>query len=224
MNIESIIFKRTNVNFELLEKYGFKKNNNEYNYSKNFLDNDFKAYIAVNSLGVLSGKIIDLQTNEEYTNIRTEINGSFVNKVREEYKKILLDIKDKCYETNYFISNQANRITEYIKEKYCDIPEFLWKKYEGYGVFRNKSNKKWYAIIMNIDKSKIANSSGEIEIINLKLDPKDINALLNKKGFYKAYHMNSNSWISIILDDSIKDEEIIDLINKSYDIINNKKI
>lgn len=37
-------------------------------------------------------------------------------------------------------------------------------------VFRNKNNK-WFAVILNVDKSKVINNEyGEIEIINVKLD------------------------------------------------------
>ena len=153
MNIENEIFKRTNVNYSNLKKYGFKKEKNIY--KKNFLNNNFKAIIKIDDKGIISGKVIDLEFDEEYTNIRTEMTGEFVNKVREAYKDILIDIKKHCFETNYFISNQANRINKYIKEKYKNEPEFLWDKFPGCAIYRNVNNNKWYGIIMNIDLSKI---------------------------------------------------------------------
>ena len=219
MNIENEIFKRTNVNYSNLEKYGFKKENNIYIYEKTFLNNNFKAIIKIDDKGIVSGKVIDLEFDEEYTNIRTEMTGEFVNKVREAYKDILIDIKKHCFETNYFISNQANRINKYIKEKYKNEPEFLWDKFPGCAIYRNVNNNKWYGIIMNIDLSKIDDGSGEVEIINVKLDENKIPALLKKKGFYKAYHMSKTSWISIILNDTLKDEEIIPLLDESYNLI-----
>ena len=219
MNIENDVFKRTNVNFSLLEKYGFKKDNSIYLYEKTFLNNDFKAIIIVDEKGFVSGKVIDLQVNEEYSNIKTEMNGEFVNKVRELYKKILIDIRKHCFEKNYFISNQANTINKYIKEKYNNEPEFLWDKFPGYGVYRNENNNKWYAIIMNLDLSKLCSGSGEVEIINIKLSESKIQELLKQKGFYKAYHMNKADWISVILNDTLKDEEILSLIDNSYNLI-----
>lgn len=216
MNIEEEIFKRTNINYNKLKAYGFKKEKDNYVYSKIFLNNDFRAIIIIDKDGNLSGKVIDLQSLEEYTNIRIEMTGEFVSKVREEYKNILLDIKKNCFETTYFISEQANRITKYIKDKYSSEPEFLWDKFKGYCVFRNNDNNKWYGIIMNIDLSKIDNGSGEIEVINVKLNEESVNKLLNKKGFYKAYHMNNKSWITIILDDTLDDKEIFKLIDESY--------
>ncbi len=73
---------------------------------------------------------------------------------------------------------------------------------------------------MNIDLSKISNDRGEVEIINVKLDDKKSQELLKKNGFYKAYHMNKKDWISIVLNDTLKDENIISLIDESYELIN----
>ena len=144
MDIESEIYKRTTANFDKLNNYGFKEKENEYIYEKKFFNNEFKAVITIDLKGKVIGKIIDLETSEEYTNIRTEQVGVFVSRVREEYKKILIDIRRECFETDPFISKQANNITRFIKNKYNDEPEFLWEKTPGCGVFRNKTNNKWY--------------------------------------------------------------------------------
>ncbi|MBR4262746.1 MAG: MmcQ/YjbR family DNA-binding protein [Bacilli bacterium] len=219
MNIENEVFKRTSVNFKQLEKYGFKKEKNIYIFEKKFLNNEFKAIINIDDKGLVSGKVIDLQVDEEYTNIRTKMTGEFVNNVRESYKNILIDIRKHCFETDYFINGQANRINKYIKEKYNNEPEFLWDKFPGYGVYRNENNNKWYGIIMNLDLSKLDNGSGEVEIINVKLAENKVKKLLKEKGFYEAYHMSKTDWISIILNDTLKDEEIVSLLDESYNLI-----
>jgi len=180
--------------------------------------NGFKAEIIVNSDGKLSGKIYDLNTDDEYINFRIESqNGKFVNEVREQYKNILEDIKNHCTDKLYFITKQANRIAKSIIEVYGDEPEFVWDKFPGYGIYRNPNNEKWYSLIVNIDKSKLdKNCTGEVEIINLKLEPDKISKLLHKNGFYPAYHINKQNWLSIILDDTISDEEIIKFIKESH--------
>ena len=222
MNIENNIFKRAHIDYNKLINYGFIKENNNYTYTKEFMNNSFKAIINIDNNSNISSKVIDLSTNEEYISINIDtLQGEFINKVRNLYKDILIDIKDNCFIKDYFITNQANRITNYIIDKYKDTPEFLWEKYPGFGIFRNKNNNKWYALIANIDKSKIdKNSTGEIEIINLKVNENIIDNLLKKKGFYKAYHMNKKNWITIILDNSINDKEIIEYLDNSYNIIN----
>ena len=217
--MENEVFKRTNVNFIELKKYGFKKIKENYVFEKQFLNDEFKAIITIDENGIISGKVIDLQFDEEYTNIRTEMSGEFINKVRESYKSILEDIRKNCCEINCFISNQANRINKYIKERYNNDPEFLWDKFPGYAVYRNEDNNKWYGIIMNIDLSKLGDGTGEVEIINVKLDESKIQKLLKKKGFYEAYHMSKTDWISIILNDTLKDDEVLLLLEESYNLI-----
>ena len=174
MSIESEVFKKYVPNYNKLVKYGFKKSNNEYRFSKKFMNNTFRADIVINDNGEILGKVIEIELDEEYTNFRIEgSEGEFVGKVREEYKNILQDIANNCFEKEYFIFEQTNRITKLINEKYAVSPEFLWAKFPGFGVFRNARSNKWFGIIMNIDRSKIiSDKSGEIEVLNVKLDDK----------------------------------------------------
>ncbi len=223
MNIEENIFKKSRVIFSKLKEYGFVYKNDIYIYEKEFLNNEFKALISITKDEMISGKVIDLNGNFEYTNIRIKNDGEFVNKVRNEYINILNDIKEKCFKKEYFINNQANKVSEYIIKKYGVNPEFLWDKFPDYGVFRNPKNSKWFAIIMNIDLSKISDIKDKSDIINLKLKQDDIIKLQKKKGYLKAYHMNKKDWISIILNDTIEDEEIIYLIDESYKLIDGGK-
>lgn len=212
--IEDTIFKKCSLNINSLLDYGFIKNNNKYLYSKNILQDTFKIIITICD-NKLSGKVIDLDFNEEYNNFRFENTGEFNSKIKEEYINILNDIKNNCYTEKYFSSNQANRITKLIFDKYQDIPLFLWK--DDNGVFKNPCNDKWYGIIMHINKNKIDKTNKEVDVINVKLDKDEILNLLKEKGFYEAYHMNKKNWITIILDDAVSDEVIMNLITKSHE-------
>ena len=225
MNIEQEIFKKSKVDFKKLINYGFTKKGQTYHYSCNFLENRFRADMTIDKEGKIVGKVIDLEFNEEYLNLRIPSqNGEFVIKVREQYRMILKEIKKNCFLTEAFLSDQTQRIVNYVSMKYKNSVEHLWEKYEGYGVLRNQENQKWYAIIMNVDKSKLGlEGEGEVEIINLKLEPMKIENLCKKKGFYPAYHMNHKSWISVLLDDTLQDDEIIALLDESYEIVSQKK-
>lgn len=217
MNLEEEIFKRMKCNFEKLLEYGFVKEETIYKYSKTILVVNFRVDITISSEGLVDGKIYDLDIDEEYINFRVECQrGEFVNQIREEYKNILNDIAKNCFIKEPFIFKQTNRIAYQIKEMFKDEVEFIWDKFPGYGVFRNSFNKKWYALIMNVDRSKIEDKLGEVEIINLKLNPQIIPILLKKEGFYQAYHMTKKNWISIILNDTLADEEIMKYIIESH--------
>ena len=162
---------------------------------------------------------MDLETNYEYTLERIENQtGSFVSSLKKEIESIVTDIVEKCAKSNKFLTDQANRLAAKIEEKYQSVPEFLWKKYPGYAIFRNKENNKWYAAIMNILKEKLEKGAYEVEIIDVKLTPEKIQSLLTRKGFYEAYHMNKKKWISIILDETLSDEDIFKYIDESYQL------
>lgn len=72
---------------------------------------------------------------------------------------------------------------------------------------------------MYIDVSKIDNGVGKVEVINIKLGREKIQKLFNNKGFYPAYRMNKKDWITIILNDTLKDNDIIALIDESYGLV-----
>lgn len=218
MTIEEDIFKRSKVDFKKLKDYGFLENDKGYLYSKLIMNNKFRVDITIDYQGKVTGKIYDLSFQEEYTNFRIEASaGYFIAKLKKEFITVLEDIKNKCFINEYFIYAQSNRITNLIKEKYGDNPNFEWEKYPGYATFKNKETNKWYGIIMNIDKSKLdCKLKGEVEIIDIKLDKDEIKNLLKVKGYYPAYHMNKQNWLTIILDDTLSDEEIMNLVAKSY--------
>lgn len=219
--MEYELFKKCVFDYSKLLNYGFKEENNIYYYEKYILDNNYKICIKIENNNVI-GKIYDLIFNDEYLNLNVDSNLSFNNKIKEEYINILKDIKVKCTKESLFVFKQSNEITNYIKRKYKVNPEFLWDKSSGNGVFRNKNNKKWFGIILSVSKDKLDSKYKQeiIEVINLKLDETMIKELIKMDGFYRAYHMNKKSWISIILDNTLDNEIIYSLIDQSYNNVN----
>ena len=211
--LEDEIFKKSIPDYNKLIKYGFTLNKDIYKYETVFLDS-FKLTILLKDK--IECKVYDLDSEEEYTNYKIKSSGEFAGIVRSNVEKILLDIRKECFNDQYFVSKQANRISKLIKENYNDYPYFEWDSYPDFGVFKNKNTKKWYALIMNIDRSKLDKNTGNVDVLNVKIDNKKIEKLLKEEGYYPAYHMNKKYWISIILDDTINDEIIMRLIDESY--------
>lgn len=57
----------------------------------------------------------------------------------------------------------------------------------------------------------------DIEIIDLKFNKgQALDFAESNTSIFPAYHMNKNNWITLILDGSLKDETIFELIRKSY--------
>lgn len=225
MTIEEEIFKKSKADFNKITKYGFKKDKKVYKFSKKIMNETFEINIEIDVEGNVKGKVIDLSFEDEYTNFRIETaRGAFAGEVRTEFESLLKDIENKCFTKENFLFEQTNRITNLIKEKYGDEPEFKWENDSGSATFSNKISKKWYGIIMTPDKSKLDEKvSGRIEVINVKLEPEKIEKLIQREGFYPAYHMNKKSWITIILDNTISDKEIMELIEESFSYTITKK-
>ena len=223
MTIEDLL-KRNELDEEKLLEYGFQRKDKDLLYQTKILNDTFHLTINITKNKQVKMRGMDLETNYEYTLERIENQtGSFVSSLKKEIESIVTDIVEKCAKPNKFLTDQANRLAAKIEEKYQSVPEFLWKKYPGYAIFRNKENKKWYAAIMNILKEKLDEGSYEVEIIDVKLTPEKIQTLLPKKGFYEAYHMNKKTWMTILLDDTISDEEIMSYVQESYELTKKKK-
>jgi len=218
MTIEENIFKRSIVDFSKLPAYGFVKSADTYVYTQTFMHGDFKAMINIDKQGNISGEVYETDSDDIYFPLRVEsMAAGFVGEVRAEYEKILHEIKEHCCQNRYFISPQSNRLTQKIFSRFADEPTFPWDTFDGYGVFKNPQNNKWYALVMNIDRSKLDKQlSGEVEVVNLKVKPDKMADLLTQKGFYPAYHMNKKNWITIVLDDRVADKLLFALLQESH--------
>ena len=120
--------------------------------------------------------------------------------------------------------SQRRRITQYIQDTFGTEAEYLWADSPGNAVFRHPASKKWYAAMMRVLPEKLGLPSGEaLDIMDIKCDTIMIGSLLSTKGLFPAYHMNKNHWISIILDGSVSDDQIIPLLELSYDSVAPKR-
>ena len=111
-------------------------------------------------------------------------------------------------------------VTDYIRQTYHTEMEYPWFRYPDYGVFRHADNQKWYALMMDIPRSKLGlPGDGIVDVLNLKLGDlllRDI--LLHRDGFFPGYHIARGNWISILLDGTVPMDEICHLIDVSYQV------
>lgn len=222
--IEETVFSRKWWIESKMLAYGFHKANKTYILEKPFLDGDFKTVLSVTPKGQVTGKVIDTITQDEYYQLRQETaTGPYVNRVRSAYRSLLTDIADSCCSDVLFASSQANRLTQAILDHFQVKPDFPWEhsaRYQSYGAFRHRSNRKWFALIMNVTRD-VLNKDGNtspIDILNVKISPAQGEKLRKTPGIYPAYHMNHKTWISVVLDETLADEKIGELINTSYQL------
>ena len=74
MSIESEVFLRTHADFGKLQIYGFQIDGDVYLYSKNIMNDNFRVDIVIDKAGSVTGKIYDLQMQEEYISFRLKDN------------------------------------------------------------------------------------------------------------------------------------------------------
>ncbi|MBR3132746.1 MAG: MmcQ/YjbR family DNA-binding protein [Clostridia bacterium] len=219
-----VLLRKKKIDYDKLIKYGFNKENDKYIYKKDILNSEFMIYISISENEKYS-KVIEKAWKDEYSLVDVEdAVGEFVGKVKTEYEKVIFDVIDKCSEKEIFKFDQTKEVIEYVKKKYNDELEFLWEKFDDNAIWRNKVNNKWYGLVLTVNEEKLGiNSDRIIEIIDLRYSKEEIEGIIDNKKIFPGYHMNKKSWITIKLDNSVETEEIIHLIDNSYELSLGKK-
>ena len=108
-------------------------------------------------------------------------------------------------------------LIDYIFDEYSVEPDFPFPRDDVSCVFRHIDNRKWFGIAMVIPYRTIGiNKTGNVDILNVKCDPVMMGSLRGKPGFFPAYHMNKDKWITTLLDGSAAQEDIKALLAMSY--------
>ena len=215
------IFKAYQFNSQKAKEYGFVENQGVWNHSLTILHGDFLMRVIVVD-GDLSFQVFDKETGDLYPQVHMEsMRGTFVGTVREACLEVLYDIRKACFDVQDFIYPQTKRIMSRVQEKYENQLEYLWEKSPDTAILRHENNQKWYAVLMKISWDKLEKGrEGLVEAVNLKHD--QVSDLLVKKGIYPAFHMNKRYWISLPLDDTLTDEKVLELFERSWFLTSKK--
>ena len=215
------IFKAYQFNSKKAKEYGFIENQGVWTYSSTILQGDFLMMVTVED-GDLSFHVYDQETGELYPQVHMEsMRGTFVGSVREACLEVLYSIRKACFEVQEFLCPQTKRIMAFVQEKYGNQLEYLWEKSPDTAVLRHEGNQKWYAILMRIPWDRLDKGrEGLVEAVNLKHD--QVADLLSQNGIYPAFHMNKRYWISLPLDDTLTDEKVLELFERSWFLTSKK--
>ena len=100
----------------------------------------------------------------------------------------------------------------WIRQQYGTEPEYPWHDWNA--VLRHNDNNKWYGVVLEVSADKLGlPEAGIVDVLNVKSDPLLIGSLRGQDGYFPAYHMNKEKWLSIQLgkpelDDAIKDDSL----------------
>ena len=107
----------------------------------------------------------------------------------------------------------------YIEETFGTEAEHPFAKDPETCVFRHRSNRKWFAVVMVIPKAKLGlPGDGTIRVVNVKCDTRLIGSFRELPGIYPAYHMSKAHWLTVALDGSAEAENIRFLLDMSYEL------
>lgn len=110
----------------------------------------------------------------------------------------------------------------HAKEYYGTNPDYPWEGDDS-AVLRHPENRKWYGLIMTIPGRRLCLECERVTVLNIKCDPLLIGSLLKKDGYFPAYHMNKDKWITVRLDSDIDNDEIFELLDMSFRLTEGKK-
>ena len=215
------IFRAYQFNSKKAKEYGFVENQGLWTYNSTILQGDFLMRVIVVD-GDLSFQVFDQETGDLYHQVHMEsMRGTFVGSVREACLEVLYDIRKSCFEVQEFLCPQTKRIMTLVQAKYENQLEYLWEKSPDTAVLRHEENQKWYAILMRIPWDRLDKGrEGLVEAVNLKHD--QVADLLSQDGIYPAFHMNKRYWISLPLDDTLTDEKVLELFERSWFLTSKK--
>lgn len=110
-------------------------------------------------------------------------------------------------------------LRQFILNSYSAEPDHPWLNHPRFEVFRHSNNQKWFALVMDIPKSKLGlQSTDMIDVVNLKCDPILVGSLRSDAGIFPAYHMSKANWITVALDGSVPGEKLKMLQDLSYEL------
>lgn len=212
------IFQYKSPNFQKLIGFGFQKMKDGYRYATTIVGGQFELHVWVFDNGEVKTQVIDLGTDEPYTlHLVESAEGTFVGTVRADYARVLEEIAEACFENDVFKGDIAHHVIRYVRERYGDELEFLWKTFPSNAIWRRKDNQKWYGILLTLSKRKLGLDSDEVIcVIDLRIDPQLLPKTVDGKKYFPGYHMNKKSWFTMCLDGSVSEEEICAWLDKSY--------
>ena len=216
--MKQTILKNKKFDFGKLKKYGFIKTDKGFIFSKKIMDGTFELTVDIPTHTKIKTVLTEIETDEEYSlHYNKSAVGEFVGKVRAEYENVIDGIIENCSVMDVFEWEYSKKVLKYASETYGTEPEYLWEKFPRNAVCRRADNKKWYFAILSVKQNRLGFEGEDIiEVIDLRVEKSKVEELLKRENIYPAYHMNKKSWVTVILDGSMKIEQLYKMIDESY--------
>ncbi len=84
---------------------------------------------------------------------------------------------------------------------------------------RHTESRKWFGLVFSASRRQLGLTGDPeelLDILNVKLDPVFAGVIRKQPGILPGYHMNHTLWTTVLLDGSVPDETIYELLDLSY--------
>ena len=116
------------------------------------------------------------------------------------------------------MGKQREQVARWAMEQFGVEPEYPWADSPEAFILRHPNSGKWFGVVMAVGRDRLGlPGEGRVDVLNLKADPLLLGSLLEMPGFYPAYHMNKLHWVSLLLDGPLGEEDILPLLDMSYE-------
>jgi predicted DNA-binding protein (MmcQ/YjbR family) len=218
----SFLLSRYRFDPKTLEAKGFVNKEGVYSLQKSFADPNFYAIIRIGK-DLFEIKVYETSFNEEYIPFTLKTTQSpLVAGMKEQVNDWVNELVTEANQGN----EAQKKAMAYCRERlgpYEDHP-FNEGAHPSTTVFRTSKGGKWYALFMEIKPEHLGFPGEEpLAIVNLKENPKKIPEVVDQKHVLPAYHMNKHYWIMMILDETLPEELMEELLTDSYNEVKAKK-
>ena len=115
--------------------------------------------------------------------------------------------------------NSPEELVGYVLDTYRVRPEYLWPEYPETFVFRHTDNRKWFGVVMDVERGKLGlPGTGKVFLLDVKTGPLLGGSYLGQPGVVQAWHMNKTHWLGVLLDGSAPAQTIRELLELSFSL------
>lgn len=108
-------------------------------------------------------------------------------------------------------------LIEYVRAVYAAGPEYLWPEDPQTFVFRHAENRKWFGVVMDVERAKLGlPGEGKVFLLDVKTGPILGGSYLGQPGIVRAWHMNKNHWLGVLLDGTADEQTLKELLDVSF--------
>lgn len=111
-------------------------------------------------------------------------------------------------------------VMDYAASEYGVTPDWPWGgTYADSCVLRHPENRAWFGLLMPVRRELLGIGGADVvDILNVKCDP-DVSLIARgADGLLPAYHMNKDKWVSVLLDGTVPDGMVAELLDRSFEL------